>query len=211
MAEECTGASAAGRVELSVADGRVENRPAEGDPKGENKGFILNKKLYISLALWYNSIIKRQGTAVLAMEKKPSSTQADAAVFSQLQAENTALKKEVAELHRKLERMNELLLNAQRARFGQSSEKRSYVLPDSEQMRIFNEVEAVQDPKAPEPTEETVVKAHTRKPKRTVDELTEGLPDEKIILDLTEEEQVCGTCGSKLKRFGEKLVRGSAE
>ena len=96
------------------------------------------------------------------MGKRSSSIQADAAVFSQLQAENEALKKENEDLRRKLERMNELLLNAQRARFGQSSEKRSYVLPDSEQMRIFNEAEAVQDPKAPEPTEGTVVKAQTK-------------------------------------------------
>ena len=127
------------------------------------------------------------------MGKKSSSMQADAAVLSQLQAENVALKKENEDLRRKLERMNELLLNAQRARFGQSSEKQKYVLEDGEQQRLFNEAEAIQDPKAPEPTEETVVKAHTRKPKRTVDELTEGLPVEKIILDLTEEEQVCGT------------------
>ena len=145
------------------------------------------------------------------MGKKSSSMQADTVVFSQLQAENTALKKENEDLRRKLERMNELLLNAQRARFGQSSEKRGYILPDSEQMHIFNEAEAIQDSKAPEPTEETVVKAHTRKPKRTVDELTEGLPVKKIILDLTEEEQVCGTCGSKLKRIGEKLVRREIE
>ena len=41
--------------------------------------------------------------------------------------------------------MNDLLLNAQRAQFGQSSETRSYVLPDSEQMHIFNEAEAIQD------------------------------------------------------------------
>ena len=39
--------------------------------------------------------------------------------------------------------MNKLLLNVQRVRFGQSSEKREYVLPDSEQMRIFNEAEVV--------------------------------------------------------------------
>ena len=43
------------------------------------------------------------------MGKKSPSMQANAAVLSQLQAENAALKKEVAELHRKLERMNELL------------------------------------------------------------------------------------------------------
>ena len=40
--------------------------------------------------------MKRQETAVLAMGKKSSSMQADAAVFSQLQAENEALKKEAA-------------------------------------------------------------------------------------------------------------------
>ena len=43
LAEEYTGTSAAGRAELSVADGGVENRPAEGDSKGQDKGFILNK------------------------------------------------------------------------------------------------------------------------------------------------------------------------
>ena len=52
------------------------------------------------------------------MGKKTSSVQADAAVFSQLREENAALKQENEELRRKLERMNELLLNAQRARFG---------------------------------------------------------------------------------------------
>ena len=75
----------------------------------------------------------------------------------------------------------------------------------------IDQPKAVQDPKAPEPTEETVVNAHTRKPKHTVEELTEGLPVEKIILDLTGEEQICGTCGSKLKRIGEKLVRREIE
>lgn len=41
-----------------------------------------------------------------------------------------SLTAENQELRRKLERMNEILLNAQRARFGQSSEKRDYVLPN---------------------------------------------------------------------------------
>lgn len=53
------------------------------------------------------------------------------------------LKKENEELRRKLERMNELLLNAQRARFGQSSERRSYVIPG--QLGMFNEAEVEQD------------------------------------------------------------------
>ena len=123
---------------------------------------------------------------------------------NKLTAENTRLKQT-------LERMNELLLNAQRARFGQSSEKQTYVMKDSRQLGLFNEAEAEQDPKAAEPTEETLVKAHTRKPKRTIEELTEGLPVEKILLDLSEEEQICGACGSKLKRIGEKFARREIE
>ena len=43
MAEECAGASAAGCAELSLVDGGAEDRPAEGDPKVQDKGFILNK------------------------------------------------------------------------------------------------------------------------------------------------------------------------
>jgi len=109
----------------------------------------------------------------------PSAANSTAA-FSQLQAENDALKKENRDLRQKLERMNELLLNAQRARFGSSSEKQDYVMPN--QVGIFNEAEAEQDPKAPEPTEETIlVPAHTRKPKRTMDELAAGLPVKEIL------------------------------
>lgn len=46
------------------------------------------------------------------MGKQTSSVQADTAAFSQLREKNAALKQGVEELRRKLERMNELLLNA---------------------------------------------------------------------------------------------------
>ena len=138
------------------------------------------------------------------MGKKTSSVQADTAVFSQLREENAALKQEVEELRRKLERMNELLLNAQRARFGQSSEKRSYVIP--EQLGMFNEAEAEQDHKAPEPTEETLlVTEHKRKPKRTAEELTAGLPVKEVVLEFPEDELSCSTCGHPLKQIWKKF------
>lgn len=141
------------------------------------------------------------------MGKKTSSVQADAAVFSQLQEENAALKQENEELRRKLERMNELLLNAQRVRFGQSSEKRDYVMPN--QLGMFNEAEAEQDHKASEPTEETLtVKEHQRKrkPKRTAEELTAGLPVKEVVLELPEDELFCSTCGHPLKQIGKKFL-----
>ena len=121
------------------------------------------------------------------MGKKGSSSQADAAVFAQLREENAALKQEVEQLRRKLERMNELLLNAQRARFGQSSEKREYVMP--QQLGLFNEAETEQDHKASEPTEETLtVREHKRRPKRTAEELTAGLPVKEVVLELPEDQ-----------------------
>ena len=48
--------------------------------------------------------------------------------------------------------MNEVFANAQRAQYGQSSEKKTYVLGEN-QMSLFNEAESCQDNKAKEPTE----------------------------------------------------------
>lgn len=87
-----------------------------------------------------------------AADKKTTYTAAEVAVL-----EDTILKQrqEIDELKRKLEHMNEVFANAQRARFGQSSEKKSYVLEEG-QMNFFNEAEDCQDHKAEEPTEETL-------------------------------------------------------
>lgn len=144
---------------------------------------------------------------MFAVEKKTSSVQADTAAFLQLQEENAALKQEVEALRRKLERMNELLLNAQRARYGQSSEKRDYVMPN--QLGMFNEAEAEQDHKSPEPTAETLtVSEHQRKrkPKRTAEELTAGLPVKEVVLEFPEDELSCSTCGHPLKQIGKKYL-----
>ena len=118
-----------------------------------------------------------------------------------------ALQKENAELKRKLEHMNEILANAQRARFGQSSEKKTYILSE-DQMSLFNEAEICQDNKAEEPTEETLtVKAHARKKKRTIDELAKNLPVEEIVIGLPESRLTCDKCGGTFKLIGKKLVR----
>ena len=50
--------------------------------------------------------------------------------IAELERENSMLKAEVESLRTKLDHMNEILLNMQRARFGQSSEKQKYVSPD---------------------------------------------------------------------------------
>lgn len=120
------------------------------------------------------------------------------ASVKELTAANQNLTSENAWLKQKLDHMNELLLLAQRARFGQSSEKREYVLQGGEQMRLFNEAEQLQDPKAPEPTPETLVAAHTRKPKRPLDELVKDLPSKKIVLELDADSLICALITSLL-------------
>ena len=109
------------------------------------------------------------------------------------------LAEENAQLRQKLDHMNELLLNAQRARFSQSSERTKYVMQGGTQLGLFNEAEAEQDHKAVEPTENTIViPKHTRKAKRTVDELTANLPVKEVLITLSDDELICDKCGGKL-------------
>ena len=94
---------------------------------------------------------------------------------ARLQEENAALAAQVEELKRKLEHMTEVFANAQRGAVrAVQREKRRYVLGE-DQLCLFNEAETVQDHKAPEPTEaDLTVKAHTRKKKRTLDQMMEA-------------------------------------
>ena len=133
--------------------------------------------------------------------------QALKAALNTATAENEQLKQQLDQLNQKLDRMSEQLLNAQRARFGQSSEKKRYVL-DEDQITLFNEAEVCQDKKAEEPTEETfTVKAHARKKKRTIDELAKDLPVEEVVFSLPESQCTCGKCGGRFHQIGKKLVR----
>ena len=143
-----------------------------------------------------------------AADKKITYTAAEVAdLIRPLSQSVEALQKENAELKRKLGHMNEVFANAQRAQYGQSSEKKSYVL-NEDQMNFFNEAEDCQDHKAEEPTEETfTVKAHSRKKKRTIDELAKNLPVEEVIFDLPESQRTCGKCGGTFKLIGKKLIR----
>lgn len=107
------------------------------------------------------------------------------------------LEKTTARLDETTQRMEYLeaqvrLLTAKR--FGASSEK----TPDNQLSLFgdaFNEAEATAQPFAPEPDLSTIeVTGHKRKKKRTRDELLEGLPENTIHHQLSEEEMVC-SCG----------------
>ena len=138
-----------------------------------------------------------------AADRKSTYTAAEVAVLKDRIAKQ---QEEIDQLKRKLEHMNEVFANAQRARFGQSSEKDTYVLHN--QVSLFNEVEKEQLPKAEEPTPETIlVEAHQRKKKRSQGEMLNHLPEEEVLLELPEEQLVCGKCGGKMKPIGKKFLR----
>ncbi len=137
-------------------------------------------------------------------QRKTTYTAAEVAVL-----EETILKQkaEIDELKRKLEHMNEIFANAQRARFGQSSEQKNYVL-GKDQLSLFNEAESSQDHKAEEPKPNTIfVEAHERKKKRSQTEMLNNLPEEEVLLEIPEGQLVCGKCGGKMKPIGKKFLR----
>ena len=139
-----------------------------------------------------------------ATEKKTTYSAAEVAVLESKIQEQQA---QIEERKRKLEHMNEVFANAQRARFGQSSEKQNYVL-GKDQLSLFNEAEKEQDHKAEEPAPDTIlVPAHERKKKRTQAEMLNELPEEEVLLEIPEEQRICGKCGGKMKPIGKKFLR----
>ena len=146
-----------------------------------------------------------------AADKKSTYTAAEvAALESTIQTQQSqiqAQQAQIEELKRKLEHMNEVFANAQRARFGQSSEQKNYVL-GKDQLSLFNEAEEAQDHKSEEPTPDTIlIAAHDRKKKRSQAEMLNHLPEEEVLLELPEEQLSCGKCGGKMKPIGKKFLR----
>lgn len=128
-------------------------------------------------------------------------------IVGPLQSTIRSQQEQIDELKKKLEHMNEILLNAQRNMYGQSSEKKNYVL-GKDQTSLFNEAESAQDHKAEEPSPDTVlVDSHERRKKRSQAEMLNNLPEEEVLLELPEGQQMCDLCGGKLKPIGKKFLR----
>jgi len=111
----------------------------------------------------------------------------------------------------RIDRLTDMLVRFQKAMYGQSSEKRKYVLEeDTNQLSLFNEAEAEANRNAPEPKKITVAE-HVRKAKRTKEELAADVPVVEILCDLDEEQRVCETCGGKMRVLGKETVREELE
>lgn len=110
-----------------------------------------------------------------------------------LQTERDNLKEQVDYLTKKL--------------FGKSSEK---ITAFPGQLSLFNEAELEQNAQA---LEEEIREAVTEKPektrrrKTTMTEKFAGLPVEKVLVDLPDEEKACSDCGTPLERIGEEFLK----
>ena len=124
-----------------------------------------------------------------------------------LEEKNKTLEQKIVKQQVQMQNLYEMLVNARKHTFGQSSEQSKY-LSDSDQLNFFNEAEKEFNSGAAEPTEQTIrVAAHTRKEKRTKEELTESLPHYEIDCTLEGKDKICGICGAELVCIGKEKVR----
>ncbi len=132
------------------------------------------------------------------------------AAFDALVGQIATLQATVDRLTALLEEKNQIILNQNRARFGQSSEKRTYVLSNG-QLSMFEQAGDGIKEKVPEDAPSTEKKnvsvaAHTRKTKRTMEEFAANLPEEPVILDLPDAQKYTQD-GRPLKYIGTDLIR----
>ena len=129
---------------------------------------------------------------------------------SRLDDDNRRLNSDVAKLNNDLAELKvlnnwylEQFRLAQHYRFGKSSEKTT-----SGQLSLFNEAEAIADPKLPEPDlAETVTKVRKKKTKGRREAFYNGIPTEQIVHELPDNEQTCFTCNNNLHACGREVLR----
>ena len=119
----------------------------------------------------------------------------------------TALENKVEKLQSTVDNLNEMLVKRNKMLFGRSSEKTEYI-DGSEQLCFFNEAELEYNKGAKEPTPANIeVKGHTRKPKRSKEEIFRSLEHKEYTEPLSESEKTCKECGKQLEYIGRDLVR----
>lgn len=142
---------------------------------------------------------------------KPKNMDEALNIIKLLQSENNSLQSKVDELKSRndslellVHNMNEMLTKGRRMMFGRSSEKSCYV---EGQLSFFNEAETESNASAPEPKEDILIAAHTRKAKRTKEELTENLPHKEITVEFEGKDKKCDICGAELVCIGKEKLR----
>ena len=128
-----------------------------------------------------------------------------------LQSTMNTLREQSRQKDEEIERLRQIILNLQRTQFGQRSEKRTYVLDDgNQQLSLFDTPEKSEEKSNPEPSQnpekEICVSGHSRKKKRTLEELCATLPVEERIVDLPDDEKV-NAKGQALICIGQEYIR----
>ena len=131
--------------------------------------------------------------------------------LTMLQSTIDSLREQSRQKDEEIERLRQIILNLQRAQFGQRSEKRTYVLDDgNQQLSLFDTPEKSEEKSNPEPSQnpekEICVSGHSRKKKRTLEELCATLPVEERIVDLPDEEKANAN-GQALVCIGQEYIR----
>ena len=125
-----------------------------------------------------------------------------------LQSTMDTLRKQSRQKDEEIERLQQIILNLQRAQFGQRSEKQRYVLDDgTQQLSLFDmQTETPSPEPSPHSEKEIHVSGHSRKKKRTLEELCATLPVEERIVDLPDEEKANAN-GQALVCIGQEYIR----
>ena len=125
-----------------------------------------------------------------------------------LQSAMNTLREQSRQKDEEIERLRQIILNLQRAQFGQRSEKRTYVLDDgNQQLSLFDTPEKSATPGSSQNPEKGIrVSGHSRKKKRTLEELCATLPVEERIVDLPDNEKV-NPNGHALTCIGQEYIR----
>ena len=131
--------------------------------------------------------------------------------LTMLQSTIDSLREQSRQKDEEIERLRQIILNLQRTQFGQRSEKRTYVLDDgNQQLSLFDTPEKSEEKSNPEPSQnpekEICVSGHSRKKKRTLEELCATLPVEERIVDLPDNEKV-NPNGHALTCIGQEYIR----
>ena len=122
----------------------------------------------------------------------------------ELVLENTKLRKQNADLQEENADLKHQLANLKRIVFGQKSEKTKPEAVELEQLSLFNEAEVEQSSSEREDEENIVVSGHSRKRKRTKDEIFKDLPVEEVVHEA--DTDVCPECGAEMKEIGREYL-----
>ena len=131
--------------------------------------------------------------------------------LTMLQSTIDSLREQSRQKDEEIERLRQIILNLQRTQFGQRSEKRTYVLDDgNQQLSLFDTPEKSEEKSNREPSQnpekEICVSGHSRKKKRTLEELCATLPVEERIVDLPDDEKTNAN-GQALVYIGQEYIR----